>query len=393
MSRMEKGTENYLERIPGFVDIIKSIKETVLANILLIGQIPAPTFHEKQRADALLERFMETQVDECTTDDFQNPIGIIRGTSKDKAPILLVSHLDTFIEKDIDHNYTVKQNAITGPGVLDNSTGVAVLASLPEIFQKLGIQFESDIVLAGATNSLGAGNLAGIRHLLQTWKTPIRGAICVEGGELGRLNYYSDGTMRCEITCNIPTTLGWEHKFRPNAILVINEVINQILTLRLPQRPRARVIIGKISSGFKHGIIAYEGNLGFEIQSDSDEMVRAIFNDIKDIVDGISHEYQVNLELKTISSINAARLKYNHPLVKNAVAVMKQLGITPVSEPSGSELSIFLSSNIPAVTLGITHGENYHLGNAMIEIEPIFKGIAQIIGVLMAIDSGVCDEG
>jgi len=26
------------------------------------------------------------------------------------------------------------------------------------------------------------------------------------------------------------------------------------------------------------------------------------------------------------------------------------------------------------------------------EIEPMFKGIAQIIGVLEAIDSGVCDE-
>jgi hypothetical protein len=71
---------------------------------------------------------------------------------------------------------------------------------------------------------------------------------------------------------------------------------------------------------------------------------------------------------------------------------MKTLGIEPMSEASESELSIFLSNKIPAVTLGITHGDNYHLENATMEIEPMFKGIAQIIGVIKAIDSGVCDE-
>ncbi|MDH3956928.1 MAG: hypothetical protein OET81_09560, partial [Desulfobacteraceae bacterium] len=84
--------------------------------------------------------------------------------------------------------------------------------------------------------------------------------------------------------------------------------------------------------------------------------------------------------------------KFNHPLVKSSVAVMKKLDLTPVSGPSESELSIFLSRKIPAVTLGITRGVNYHQQNASVEIEPISKGIAQIIGVIMAIDSGVCDE-
>ncbi len=384
--------EKYIEKVPGYVQKIKSISDTIITNIVLIGQIPSPTFHEEKRAEILLERMSQSGVDQCTTDSFQNPIGIIRGTDRIKPPIFVVAHIDTFVEKDIDHNYTVKKNSITGPGVLDNSTGVGVLASLPEIFKKLGLEFKSDIVLAGVIHSLGKGNLRGIRHLLKNWETPIRGAVCIEGGELGRLNYYSNGTKRCEISCNISTALGWEHKFKPNAILILNEVINQILKLRLPQRPRSRVIIGKISGGFKHGIIAYEGTLGFEIQSDSDNMVKTIFNDIKDIVDGVSHEYQVEINLETISNVNASTLKYNHPLVKSSAAVMKKLDLVPVSDASGSELSIFLSRKIPAITLGITHGENYHLENANIEIEPIFKGIAQIIGVVTAIDNGVCDE-
>jgi hypothetical protein len=71
---------------------------------------------------------------------------------------------------------------------------------------------------------------------------------------------------------------------------------------------------------------------------------------------------------------------------------MKKLEVEPISEPSESELSIFLANRIPAVTLGITRGENHHQLNATVEIDPIYKGIAQIIGVIQALDSGVCDE-
>ncbi|WDN89314.1 hypothetical protein BuS5_02282 [Desulfosarcina sp. BuS5] len=384
--------DNYLGKLPSFVDEIRSIRETIITNIVLIGQIPAPTFKEQDRAKFFMERLADFHVDECTTDDYRNPIGIIRGTDPAKPPIFIVAHLDTFFGKQVEHNYNIKEKYITGAGILDNSVSVGVLASLPEIFRKLHLCFESDIVLAGVVQSIGKGNLRGIRHLLKAWPSPIRGAVCVEGCELGRLNYYSDGMIRCNLDCNISSNTSWDYRFKPNAILVINEVMNQILKMRLPQRPRSRVIFGKISGGIKHGLIAYDGKLGFEIQSTSDAMVKSMMNEISDIINGVSHEYGVGLKLKAISNLSASRLKYNHPLVKNTVAVMEKLGIKPVSEPSVSELSIFLARNIPAVTLGITKGKNYHLEKSSMLIEPMFKGIAQIIGVIMAIDSGVCDE-
>ena len=330
-------------------------------------------------------------MDECTIDGYQNPIGIIRGKAKDKAPIFVVAHMDTAVNKDVNHNFVVNEETITGAGIMDNSVGVGVLASLPFIFKSLGLSFESDIVLAGVIQSIGRGNLRGIRHLLKTWSTPVRGAVCIEGGELGRLNYSTYGMIRGEIDCTIPMESGFEPQFKPNAILILNEIINQILRLRLPQRPRSRVIIGTISGGYKHGRIAHNATLGFEIQSDSDSMVKTIYNDIADIVNGAGHEYRVDLKLNTISSLHASRIGYAHPLVKSAVLTMHKLGLKPVSEPSESELSIFLAHQIPAVTLGVTRGRDYHLEGATMEIEPMFKGIAQILGVILSIDNGVCD--
>ncbi len=382
---------DFLNTLPQLADRIKAIQDIIITNIVLIGQTPAPTFKEKRRSTIFMERLAEFGVDEVTTDGYRNPIGIIRGTASDKPPIFAVAHLDTFYERDIVHNYTITDSRITGPGILDNSLGVGVLVSLPILFQKLNLKFESDIVLAGTIQSIGKGNLRGVRHLLKTWPTPIRAGVCLEGVELGRLNYSSNGMIRGEIECRISEQRGKLYNYTPNAILMLNEVINEIMNLRLPQRPRSQIVIGKISGGANHGKIAYDANLGFEIRSDSYKMVKSIYSHIRDIVEGIGHENEVDLSIKTISNLKAARLKYSHPLVKYAAAVLESLGIKPVSKSTESALSIFLSRRIPAVTLGITHGEKYYTHKATMEIQPMFKGIAQIIGVLKAIDSGVCD--
>ena len=139
----------FLKNLPALVDDIKALRDTIITNIVLVGQVPAPTFKEKRRSSLFQERLAEFGVDEVTTDGYRNPIGIIRGTSPEKPPIFIVAHLDTFFERDIVHNYTIRKNTITGPGILDNSLGVGVLASLPIIFERLGLRFESDVVLAG----------------------------------------------------------------------------------------------------------------------------------------------------------------------------------------------------------------------------------------------------
>jgi di/tripeptidase len=279
---------------------------------------------------------------------------------------------------------------IQGQGVEDNSIGVGVLMSLPRIFKELDLQFQSDIVLAGVIQSLGKGNLRGIRHLLKTWEGPIRGAVCIEGVELGRLNYYSEGMVRAEIECKTCLPAAVENANHINAILIVNEIINKILELRLPQKPLTKIVFGKINGGYHHGREAFEAGIGFEVKSDADDIVKELMDDIKEIVESLSRIYEIDLKLKIISNLSATGLKFNHPLVKAANAVMKQLNLEPKSESCESELSIFLSKSIPAVTLGVTH-HKIHGNKTGVEIEPIFKGISQIIGVIQAIDNGVCD--
>jgi len=387
--------DDILKKLPFFVDQLKAIKETVISSIVLIGQTPGPTFGEEARADQFLDRLSCEGIDEAGKDGMKNAIGIIKGKNGASSdPILLCAHLDTlFSDDDVDHDYIVRKNSITGPGVLDNTVSIGILATLPTILRHLGIHLSSDIVLAGATQSLGRGNLRGIRHLLNTWNRPIRSGIIMEGEKLGHFSYYSEGIIRGEISCDIsPKGTFFTPKYKPNAILILNEVINELLGLSLPQRPRCRIIIGTLSGGHKHGDIAVSARLGFEIQSDSDEMVKDVYEKIEDIVEGVGHEHSVALKIETITVQSAASLKYGHPLVKCGVAIMRGLGVKPVSGSSESELSVFLSRNIPAIAMGMTTGKNAHLENATMRINPMFIGIAQIIGLLLAIDKGLCDE-
>ncbi len=383
--------EKYREQLQRFEENIRAIREIIISNIVLIGQIPAPTFHESRRAERLVERVAEFPVDECSLDAFGNPVAVIRGQSNTVPPIFLVAHLDTFSEAESDQPYEVSDKTIRGIGVADNSAAVGVLVSLPEIFKRLDLKFESDIVLVAPVLSLGRGNLRGIRRLLNNWPGPIRSAVCLESIELGRLNYHSYGMIRSEIACSIVVEDHERRRYKPNAILVINEVINAILGLRLPQKPRTQIVIGKISGGFNHGKIADDATIGFEIRSDSDDLVKSIYTDIRDIVDGIDKALDVELKLKRISNLNASRLRYNHPLIKCASKILRHLEVEVFSEPSETAVSIFLRHKIPAITLGITRGDAFHKDEAIIEIEPLYKGIAQITALLLAIDKGICD--
>jgi hypothetical protein len=80
-------------------------------------------------------------------------------------------------------------------------------------------------------------------------------------------------------------------------------------------------------------------------------------------------------------------------LVKTVLGVLDELGIEPDQGHSPSELSELIARSIPAVTLGISRGEkNRKKRQDYVLIDPILVGVAQLAGVVRAIDEGACDE-
>ncbi|WP_249066729.1 M20/M25/M40 family metallo-hydrolase [Halalkalibaculum roseum] len=386
-----KTFEDIIESIPDLEKAVKDQKEMLLANLVMMGEIPAPTFGEEERINFLIDRFKEADLQENSIDEVGNGIGILKGDIGDEN-ILVVAHADTVFDDKTDHTIKVLKNMVQGPGVADNSLGLSTVATLPTLLERLGIKLKNNLILMGATRSLGRGNLEGLRSFLSNYDEPIKAGIGLEGVELGRVSHTSIGMKRGEIQCRVPEEYNWSRFGNGSAILTLNEVINKINNIHMPQRPRTSIIMGSISGGSSFNTTALKATLQFEIRSESSEQVQSIHQNFEEIVSEVASKSGDSIELDIFAQREPGGIPYTHPLVRNTRKILNKLDLEPRPGPSTSELSTFIDRDIPAVTLGLTEGDHIHEVNESIKIEPMYKGIAQTIATLKAIDGGYCEE-
>ena len=274
----------------------------------------------------------------------------------------------------------------------DNSLGVAVLASLPTILERMEIELQSNIVLMGGARSLGRGNLEGLRFFLKNNALPVCAGICLEGVQLGRLNYSSVGMVRGDITCDVSEEFDWTKFGATNPIIVLNDIISRIEEIPLPKRPKTTIVIGAIEGGAAYNTIPTHSELKIEIESESAGKVKQIRETIADICAEIAVKTGADVRFDAFASRKQGGLPFTHPLVRYTRSIIKGLDIEPSVMPSISELAAFINARIPAVTIGISTSEKLVRPAVSVDIEPMFKGIAQLVALLMAIDRGCEDE-
>lgn len=383
--------EDILASLPSMQESIKNISEMLLANLVMIGEIAAPTFGEQRRVEFLKDRFTESGLLDCSIDEKYNIYGILPGEEQ-KEHILLVAHLDTVFPEEVDHTITVRPETVIGAAVADNSLGVAAVATLPSILQQLKIRLKSNLILMGAAQSLGRGDLAGLQFFLKNKDFPIKAGVGVEGLQLGRLSHSSIGMVRGEITCTVPEEYDWTRFGETGAILTLNEIINKVVEIPVPRRPKTVIVLGSISGGTTFEKIATEAQLQFEIRSESAEQVQDLRDRIEEITLEVSERSNTKIDLDFFAKRIPGGIPFAHPLCRQSRRIIQALDVQPQISPSISELSAFIDHEIPAITIGITTGERLKNEREMIKIPPIFTGVAQLVGILLAIDGGFCDE-
>ncbi len=377
--------------VRGLPERLAPLREQVLADLTMLAQIPAPTGEEEQRVRYVLDRFVEASLPEAGPDEIGNAAGLLPGT-RGQRTIMLVAHLDTIYPRSVNHNVTVEPDRVLGPGVGDNALGVAAMSLVPICLAHLGIQLESHLQLLGTVRSLGRCNHEGLRFHLDHLPQPVDCGIVVEGLQLGRANYLSIGKIRGDIVCDV-----CHDKLRSdrsqNALVVLNQVINRILSIAVPTRPYTKIRLAKMHAGLSYDSEPDHAELGFEVVSHSDEMIEEIRRAMDDAVAEMAAQHGVDCTLDCFFRRETGGIPFSHPLVKAALDVMAQLEIEPDLGRGPSELPEFICRKIPALTLGITRGEkNQENEPDYVLIEPILLGLAQLLGVILELDQGVCDE-
>ena len=388
---METEFNEVMADLSAFENIYSEVRDTLLANLVMISEIPAPTFQEKERVSFMLDRFTELNLINTSTDEYGNALGILSGTSGSRN-ILLVSHLDTFFDQKTDHSVSIGPKTVTGPAVGHNAVGLAALTVLPMCLEKMNIKLRSNLILMGSSQSLGRGSIGGLRFFLTNAKIPITAGICVEGVKLGKISHRSIGMMRCEMVYSTPENYDWKRFGAIGAIGTLSEIVTRIREIPIPNKPSTSITFGSIESGTAYNVIATEGILKFEIRSETEEMVNKLKTDIESIVAEIASIYGIDVKLNVVGQRKPGGIPFIHPLTLCARKLLEHYDIDYWVQPSTSELSAFIDNNIPAITTGITTGVRKDKSTEEIAIEPIFKGLSALIGLVLSIDRGICDE-
>ena len=377
--------------LENFETAFREVREIFLSNLVMISEIPAPTFEERERVSFILDRFSESNLLNTSTDEYGNALGLLSGTSGDKN-ILIVSHIDTSVDSKTDHSASLGPGTITGAAVGHNAVGLAAITILPALIEKLDIHLKSNLILMGSAQSLGKGSIGGLRFFLSNTLHPITAGICVEGMKLGEISHRSIGMMRCEIIYNTPENYDWKMFGRIGAIETLSEIISRIREIPIPNKPRTSISFGSIESGTAYSVIASEGILRFEIRSETEEMVKMLKHEIQDIVAEVSSNYGIGLIMNVVGQRKPGGIPFTHPLIASARDIMDEMNVKYSVQPNTSELSAFIDSNIPAITLGITNGTRKDRNTEEIEIEPMSQGLKILLGLILSIDRRDFDE-
>lgn len=363
-------------------DALQSMREILFANVVMAGEIPAPTGTEEKLTRFLSDRFTECGLDNIAEDEAGNVAGVLSGPESERN-ILVAAHLDKIWPESDDHTVSVGVGEMSGRGIADNSLGVAVLASLPLVLGALDIRLESNLILLGTSRSFGRGNIGGMRFFLENTERKIDSALCIEGIDLGRVSYKSLGMARGEVS------LATEIDGAPDGAVVggLADCVALLQEIDRREGDDAFVLIGGVEAGSGFNVPPRFGTIRFEVRSESEFKVASIEDEIIESILRTGSSRGISASIEMVARRKPGRLPSDHRLVVAANDALADLGVEPHDEPSISELAALLAKGVPALTLGITEGKNRHTAEESILLEPIFGGVAQIVAMLKVMDA------
>ena len=387
----ETALSGLLDQIPERIKKISEKRDSFLTDTVLLGEIPSPTYGEDERIRAVVDRFRENGLSAPNIDEFGNASAHLPGT-EGQSSILVMAHADSVFSREVRHEIQVGSGHMSGPGIADNALGLAAMIALPRLLDDLGIRLRDDLILVANSRSLGRANLEGASGFLETMSLPARAGICVEGSTLGRLSYSGLGTLRGEITLQVPSDYDWKRFGASGAISHVTGLINQIREIPIPKEPKTQLVFGGLRCGSSFNTSPKQGTLRFEITSEDNDIIGQMEDQLNEICEQFSAETGTLVSMEVVAKRQNCSIPFTHPLVKTTRSIMQEAGITPKVDPSTGDLNALILSGLPAVTLGLTTVENLREINETVQLDPLYAGMTQLVSLIQAIDQGICDS-
>jgi len=358
--------------------------EQVLREAIAIQQIPAPTFAEGPRADYVRERFAQAALEAISTDAVHNVYGRWPGTDPSRPALLVSAHLDTVFPAETDLAVRRDAERIHGPGIGDNSLGVAGLLTLVDLFRAYDLRPAADVWFVANSREEGLGDLGGIRAAWERLGERLGAAIVIEGMALGRIYHAGIAVRRLRITCHAEGGHSWLHFGQPSAIHGLVELAERIIRLEPPPHPRTTYNIGLIEGGHSINSLATSATLYLDLRSESPDSLAALEQQVQAAIDSVQRA-GLEFTVEVVGDRPAGWIGTDHPLVQLAKAALDAINCPVFYETGSTDANLLLANGLPTVTVGIGRGRHAHRLDEYIETAPIANGVWHLLLLVLAV--------
>jgi len=182
-----------------------------------IAEIPAPTFQEGERAKFMAGEFRKLGLKNVEIDKQGNVLGWREGVVQDT--LVLAAHLDIAFEPGVSTKVRKDGARWYGPGLADDSRGLAELLVIAEAMNEARIQTHQTILFVANVGEEGNGDLNGVRYLFgeSPYRTRFREFISIDGPP-EKITTGGTGVKRYLVTLHGPGGHSYGNFGRPSSI-------------------------------------------------------------------------------------------------------------------------------------------------------------------------------
>jgi acetylornithine deacetylase/succinyl-diaminopimelate desuccinylase-like protein len=353
--------------------------QRLLDNTIRLQSIPAPTFHEADRATEMEKLFKKVPGLEVTRDRGGNVLARIAGGQG--KPLIISAHLDSVFPLDTPLGLRNAGERIYGPGIGDNAIALAALVELAQVLQPRN--YPGDIWLAANTGEEGLGNLLGMRAIVDRFGDNPIAYLVLEGIAFGHIYHRALPVRRLRLSVRGKGGHAWIHAGRPSALHYLLRIGAAISKVKLPNHPKTSLNIGQIHGGTSVNSIADLATLDLDLRSEHEHTLDKIDRSVRRCCKLNRWPPSLELNIERIGSRPGGSLALNHPLLQAAIESTRlHAGHKPQLGIGSTDASLPLSLGYPAICIGITHGGGAHSLEEFIEIPPIKSGFAALLDII-----------
>jgi tripeptide aminopeptidase len=357
---------------------MNSLSADIVDLAIQIQQIPAPTFSEGKRSEFVRSLFEKESLKEISKDELGNVYARLAGRNKTGNPLVLSAHLDTVFPDHISLQIEEETGKVFGPGIGDNSLGVAALLGVLWALREKNIDLEHDLWFVANVGEEGLGDLCGMRKVVERFGRDVIGYLVLEGLALGHVYHRAVGVKRYRIHILTAGGHAWSDYGQPSAVHELASLVAQLTSIRLPLEPRTTMNVGTISGGTGINVLASHAVCELDLRSEEPAALEEIIREVEAYLSNANRE-GVRVEKEVIGQRPAGEISAEYPFVKLAVDCTQELGLKAILTSGSTDANIPLSLNIPAVVMGITTGGGAHTTREYINTDPIHKGLECIV--------------